>query len=191
MGRFLGITGTPGTGKKTLAPLVAEALGLPCVGLNDLVPHPKRKRETVQVDTGVLRRRLLGSIDGRCVVHGHLLPDVLRRSEVERVVVLRCDPKVLKRRLRSRGYEAAKVTANVEAELIGLVSALCFHRFGEARVVEYDATSSRVPRSTEMVAGLFTSPHARVARVDWLERYGSASKLRSLLSVARTESAFT
>lgn len=191
MGRFLGITGTPGTGKKTLAPLVAKILGLACVGLNKYVPHSRRKLGTVAVDTDVLRRSLFSSVDGRCIVHGHLLPDVLRRNEVERVAVLRCDPTALKLRLLSRGYNAAKVKANVEAELIGLVSSLCFHKFGEVRVVEFDATSGRVAKSADAVAKLFTTPYRANPRIDWLERYGSASKLRSLLSVARTESAFT
>ncbi len=191
MGRFLGITGTPGTGKKTLAPMVAGILKLPCVGLNELVPHSRKKPKTVAVDTDALRGRLLRSVDGRCLVHGHLLPDVLRRAEVERVVVLRCDPKELKLRLRSRRYEAAKVTANLEAELIGLVSSLCFHRFGESRVVEFDATSGKISNSADAVAKLLTTPYRPKPRVDWLEGYGSALKLRSLLSAASTESAFT
>lgn len=191
MGRFLGITGTPGTGKKTIAPLVARSLGLPVVGLNQLLTRREVATGSEGVDPEKLRRRLLGRFRGRVLVFGHLLPDVLGRSEVDRVVVLRCDPSVLKRRLRLRRYTPEKVAANVEAELIGVISASCVLRYGWEKVSEFDTTSAGARDSVAGVVRLLSSAHPRVSRLDWVPHYSSAVKLRSLLSVERTDSAFT
>ncbi len=191
MGRFFGITGTPGTGKKTLAPPVAEILGLPCVSLNDLVPTSKKRSGSAEVDPAGLRRRLLSRGGGRCLAYGHLFPDVLERRDVERVVVLRCDPAVLKRRLLSRRYSAGKVTMNVEAELIGLISSACVSKYGGGRVVEFDTTSRNVASSAKGVAGLLKAPYPIAPQIDWLDSYASAVKFRSLFSAARRESALT
>lgn len=178
---IVGICGTPGTGKKTVAPVVASLLGLPLpVSLSSLV----RKGEE-EVDTRALRGRLLKLDPGRAVVFGHLLPHVLNRSEVSMVAVLRCDPAVLRERLAERGYPSAKLSGNVEAELIGVVLDECVKTFGGDRIREYDTTSA----SPEKVAAAIArdarkapaAPGRREAWIDWTLDYDSSIKLRSLL----------
>ena len=190
MGRFLGVTGTPGTGKKTLAPQAARALGLPCIGLNDLLTSTELASAS-GVDPAAIRRRLTRVTRGRWVVYGHMLPDVLRGSDVDKVVVLRCEPGVLKRRLKERRYSSEKIRINLEAELIGLIHSECLRRFGSERVAQLDSSSPSRQRSAASLAALLRSPASRGSRLDWLPRYYSAVKLRSLLSAASTESAFT
>jgi adenylate kinase len=191
MGRFLGITGTPGTGKKTLAPSVARLLGLPCISLNGLLTPREVAEDSPGADPRRLRTRLLGRARGTNVVFGHMVPDVLTKGELERVVVLRCNPSVLRLRLHQRGYSAEKVTGNVEAELIGVVAAACISKFGRRKVAEFDTTASGVRNSAEAVAGLLQSSRSPGAPIDWVPLYSSAEKLRSLLSEASTDSAFT
>ena len=191
MGRFLAITGTPGTGKKTLAPAVAKELGLPCVGLNQLLSPGELRKADEGVDTRKLRGRLLATAKGTVLVYGHLVPDVLETGDVRRVVVLRCEPKVLRRRLLGRGYAAPKLRQNLEAELIGVVFADSVKRFGFAKCAQFDSTSRKVRESVRAVARLLGSRKGGGAAIDWVPRYSSAEKLRSLLSDARTDSAFT
>jgi adenylate kinase len=134
-----------------------------------------------------LRRRK----PGPALVFGHLLPSVLPRVEVARVAVLRCEPMELRRRLRSRGYDGAKIAANIEAELIGLIAAESLEAFGSRKVVELDTTGKRPEASARSVAKALR--HGRIPRnpIDWLASYASAEKLTSLLSVDMTESART
>ncbi len=179
----VGICGTPGTGKKTVSPLVARLLGLPAISINSLAPNGEP-----EVDTADLRKTLLHLAPERAVLYGHLLPHVLRKREAELVAVLRCEPAVLRSRLASRRYPQPKVTENVEAELIGVLLDECVGRFGEGLVREYDTTKA----SPEKVAAAIAKD-ARAARrgtagsrrrpwIDWTLRYDSSSKLRSLLS---------
>jgi broad-specificity NMP kinase len=159
--------------------------------LNDLLTPAEGAKQSQGIDPRKLRPRLLRKARAGSVVYGHLLPDVLERRDVERVVILRCEPEVLRRRLALRAYPASKVTENVEAELIGVVSAACIARFGRTRCAEFDTTSQDVRSSVRAVAGLLASSRSTGAAVDWVPLYSSAEKLRSLLSGARTDSAFT
>lgn len=178
--RCVGICGTPGTGKKTVAPLVADLMGLQAVPLNFFA---KGKEE---VDTARLRRTMLKEAPPNALLFGHLLPHVLRRSEASYVAVLRCEPSVLRERLEQRGYHAEKVVDNVEAELIGVVLDECVATFGAAIVHEYDTTSASPKQVARAVSrGARSSEPRKVAPaawIDWTLDYGSSSKLRSLLA---------
>ena len=183
MGSFIGVTGTPGTGKKSVSTLVAKALGVPCVGLNDLAKRLSSTRPAdgeLDVDTTLLGREIRTQFKDKVLVYGHLLPQVLSMGDVQRVVVLRCDPKVLKARLLRRGYPWPKVLENVGAELIGVVSSESFDKF-PSKVVEYDTTRKTPPRSARDVAALMLGS-GNGQRIDWTFNYQSARALRSLLS---------
>jgi adenylate kinase len=148
-GAYVGITGTPGTGKKTLAPLVASLLHLRSYSLNELAVSCGLVSQAGadEVDAGELGRLVSAKVKGPCLLYGHLLPYSFGRREMSRVLVLRCNPKVLRRRLASRGYPDDKVGENVEAELIGLVSSDSLKAFGRERVAELD-TTDRTPSAT-------------------------------------------
>ncbi|MDG6920499.1 MAG: AAA family ATPase [Nitrososphaerota archaeon] len=179
---IFGITGTPGTGKKSVAPLVAGVLGVRCFSVNELATARRRAdadEGVYDVDTERLRGEIPSLVPRASVLYGHLLPAVLDPAIAERVVVLRCEPKVLRERLRSRGYPEAKVRANLEAELIGVVAAEAHEAFGVA-ACELDTTSTSPQEAAAMAAGL-QGGAAGGRRIDWTLGYDSAPKLRSLL----------
>lgn len=183
--RILGITGSPGTGKKSTAPIVAEKLGVDCISLNDAAAgfgQAKRRSGPIDVDTDALRRKLRTLGLGPSVAYGHLLPYVFERSELQIAVVLRCEPMELKRRLRSRGYPWPRVIQNVEAELLGVVSHDTFRTFGPAKTTELDTTSGSADSTAIAIAGILGSGHAPRKRIEWIENYGSAPLFRSLMS---------
>ncbi|HVB95939.1 MAG TPA: AAA family ATPase [Nitrososphaerales archaeon] len=184
---IIGISGTPGTGKKTVAPIVAGLLGLPrAVPIVSFAPKGK-----VDVDTERLRSDMLKTVPPNAVLYGHLLPHVLKSSEAGFVAVLRCEPSVLRERLLERGYPRTKVTENVEAELIGVVLDECVARFGGDLVREYDTTSALPEETAGAIAKDAEAAKARGKKpaatagpswIDWTLRYDSSTKLRSLLS---------
>lgn len=179
------MTGTPATGKKSVAPLLADILGLKAVELNAVAGYRP------DVDTQSLRRAVLKLLPG-ALIYGHLLPDVLRSRELDFVAVLRCEPSVLKRRLCARGYPGDKVVENVEAELIGVVSDASVRSFGPTTVHEYDTTRAKPQAVARRIARDYLSRRVHAGSwTDWTLRYDSSTKLRSLLSVPRTEPAPT
>ncbi len=193
----VGVCGTPGTGKKTVSPLLASILGVEAISINDLalgsggLAASRRggpaTGETVEVDTTRLGTVVASKVPRGSVVYGHLLPEVLLPADAAFVAVLRCEPGVLKARLLERGYEREKVLENVEAELIGLLFSQCLDRFGKVKVGEYDTTRAGDPRgiaraiADDARRGSGARPdHPRW--IDWTLRYDSPTKLRSLLS---------
>ncbi|HEY6283747.1 MAG TPA: AAA family ATPase [Nitrososphaerales archaeon] len=193
MGELVGITGTPGTGKKSISPLAAKTLGLRSVSINDLAQHSGLLDSEADgvVDVRKLKKVLAKSLHGPALVYGHLLPQVFGPDSMVKVVVLRSDPFVLKNRLEGRGYARDKVTANVEAELIGLVSSEAFETFGESRTVEFDTSHTSGSEAARLITIAIRAEPAHEKRIDWTFNYDSARKLRSLLSTGTGKSGFT
>jgi adenylate kinase len=190
----LGITGTPGTGKKTIAPLVASRLGFSTLDLNALAIHGERSNpgEAIEVEIAPLRRRIQKLEFESKVVYGHLLPDVMKKGELPFVVVLRCNPMVLKKRLSRRGYSHEKLRENLEAELIGVSLADCLKKFGQERLLEYDTSHSKPERvAKQMLSDVLGPRRQKKGWIDWTLRYNSSRKLRSLFSTERMDSALT
>jgi adenylate kinase len=184
LGRIFGITGTPGTGKKTIAPMVASKLGVPCFSLNELAVSSGSfvPGSMDEVDTEALKVKLRGLVEDQSLVYGHLLPHILGKNSVAKVVVLRCEPRELKRRLMARGYPSAKVVENVEAELIGVVSADSIRVFGNSKVFELDTSSVTPRRAATRILSLLQASGNLSPRIDWTRSYDTASKLRSLIA---------
>ena len=137
------LTGTPGTGKSSVATRLSKKTGMHLIRVNDIVDEGLTigvdvKRGSKIVDTEKLEARLGRLIRGDTIVEGHL--SHLLSGDV--VVVLRTRPDVLETRLGERGFDEEKVRENVEAEAIDvcLVESLEFH----TRVYEVD-TSEKTP----------------------------------------------
>jgi adenylate kinase len=111
------ITGTPGTGKTTLAESLGKVLKLPVIHVNDLVKKKKklslgREKGSIVVDTKALKKELRGF---KGIAEGHILCEI---SLPATAIVLRTDPRELEKRLKKKKYGKKKVRDNVEAEAL-------------------------------------------------------------------------
>ncbi len=114
------LTGTPGTGKTSVAAVLRER-GYDVLDMtrfikdNGLREEYDAERDTYAVDVERLNDALSDMED--CIFEGHLA----HFMDVDTVVVMRCHPDVLAQRLRDRGYSESKVRENVEAELLDVI----------------------------------------------------------------------
>jgi len=108
---------------------------------------------------------------GRVLVDGHLS----HLLDVDAVVLLRCHPDTLAARLNERGYDAAKVRANVEWEMTSGHWAELLEFEVEAPVLEVETTDAPVDALAENVLAWLAEgcpsssvEERAIAAVDWL-----------------------
>ena len=171
------ISGTPGVGKTALAKRLAQILELEHVELSrhviekGLYQSFDEERGTYVIDEDAVRsyiRSLYSSI-GPFVLDSHYA-ELAPRDLVELLVVLRLDPRELRKRLAARGWSARKIAENVEAELLSIPTRNAVEELGEELVAEVDATGKSVDElAEEVLAILFgEKPYALGPRIDWM-----------------------
>jgi adenylate kinase len=111
------ITGSPGTGKSTIASALAAKLGLELIDIKKIVLARKLRGRSGEVDLKRLASALsflAGKKD--YVVEGHLACEI--KLPADFVFVLRTRPDALRRRLAARKYGARKLEENLMAEML-------------------------------------------------------------------------
>lgn len=122
------VTGTPGTGKTTVAKRLAKKYHGRYLDVNAVIQkhHLKegydRKRRTKIIDTKKLNKVLIGMIKEAkknkqtLVIDSHL-SHYLPAKYVNRCIVTKTGLKRLRQRLLRRGYHKGKVQENLECEI--------------------------------------------------------------------------
>ena len=169
------ITGTPGVGKTSVSGFL-EAVGFTVVSVEDLAEEhgcignedPEDGARPIDVEklSGLLSGVWATPPSGMIAIDGHLSHTL----PVDAVVVLRCSPEVLKRRLHERGYSESKVNSNYEWELMG---GSWNDSNDSVPWTEFDTTASEivsiVDEIEEWVSDGF-KPKSLGSTIDWVAR---------------------
>ena len=114
------ITGTPGTGKTTIARLLAKRLKWKLIELNKLAEEKglycgyDRKRKVNIVDIEKIKKDVEGLKEKNLILESHYAHEM----PCDLVVVLRTNPKELRERGRKKAWSKEKIEENVEAEIM-------------------------------------------------------------------------
>jgi adenylate kinase len=171
------LTGTPGTGKSTLATLMGSG-GWRVQELTELarktgaVVGRDVDRQTDEVDVDLLQDAVVeeqrdGGDDQRLLLVGHMS----HLMPCEAIVVLRCSPAVLEERLRTREWPQSKVKENMEAEAVGVVLVEAMEREPPVPVYELDTTHGPPEVTAERIEAVISGAVAGMEGgwVDWSE----------------------
>lgn len=115
----IALTGTPGTGKSTVARLVDE--GFRVIDINAII------KETYNLGMDEDRSSAIADIDGLSQYVEQLSGDIILEGHtshllpVDKIIVLRASPAVLRKRLAARGWREAKIEENLEAEALDVI----------------------------------------------------------------------
>ena len=176
--RIILITGTPCTGKTTLAKALATKLDALYINLtdyaktNNLTLGEDSERKTTIIDEKAMLQKLPKTIEAsdksNVIVDGHYASVVVPTKLVSRVFVLRRNPKELKQFMKKGGYVGTKLWENLQAEIVDvcLVEALQAHT---GKVCELDITGKTVEQVVcEILDVLDKSKVCHAGFVDWL-----------------------
>lgn len=175
---LLAVTGTPGTGKTTICEEMARSgyrvirlLDLSrSLGPEDTLPGEDRCFEVdVEELDGKLAKVIEMSDGPECMfVEGHLS----HLLSVDGTILLRCDPRELRKRLGDRGYPDRKVEENCESELIDIIAVEVNERGLPA--IELDTTDRGVDETGTAIRGFVddfpcTSGFTLPGTVNWIK----------------------
>ncbi len=163
----IALTGTPGTGKTTVAALLAYRI----LDINSLVRGGMNlgldpERGCLEADMDALAGHL-ASLDfsETTILEGHF-----SHHFADWAIVLRLSPSALRPRLEARRYSQAKIRENLEAEALDviLVEAVEMCR----RVDEIDTTGKSAEEVARTVEDIIEGRlHLPPGNVDWLEEF--------------------
>ena len=156
MSNIIFISGTPCTGKTTVSEELSQKLNWELVKINDLaisnnlVLGIDDDKGYKIIDIDALNETLLDIISksDNLIVEGHLSHLC---SGADKLIILRCRPEILEKRLVSRDYSEAKIHENLEAEALGVCSAESLDIY-ENNVYELDVSDLSIG---EVVSTLF------------------------------------
>ena len=148
--KLIAITGTPGTGKSTIAKKLSLMLDYAYLNGNLLVKTAKlskkydKKRNTAIVDPSlfthaVLKVREKAAKKGSkgLIVDSHL-SHFLPSKSVNLCVVLTCSLGVLEKRMAKKGFKKAKIRENLDAEIFDTILTEAAEK--GHKIVKFDTT---------------------------------------------------
>ncbi len=166
----IAITGTPGTGKTSVAERLAEQTDMEYVSINkvarkkDCIISYDEKRKSDVVDVKCLREKT-GDMED-CILDGHLS----HFMENDITFVLRCKPSDLRKRLEGKSWKDQKIQENVNAEITGVIEGEA--RNGNDEVYSIDTTNKSVDRIVEIVSKIAEEGGGEEYKdhFDWIEK---------------------
>jgi adenylate kinase len=170
------VTGTPGTGKTTIAKPLAYQISANYLSLTKLVTDRRlhttfdTRRRTRIVDmrrTRAKLRKLLRVRKTTTVIDTHVA-DAVPREYVRRVIVLRCHPRILEARLRRKGWNTRKTRENVIAEVLDSCYVTAAEYFGTKRLFQLETSRVTIRKSVKQCERLLKGQPPRKLKVDWI-----------------------
>ena len=161
-----GITGTPGTGKSMIG-MELTRRGYTVVHLTTTVgPYvigddEERDAQIIDVDRWADEFvPVEGFVEGHIA---HLLP-------CDKIVVLRCPPDELKKRLAQRKYREQKIRENAEAEALDVCLIETVEEFEDSQILELDTTGHDAAYCADTIEGFYRGEiPADFGHLDWSE----------------------
>ncbi len=165
------LTGTPGTGKSSVAKILSKITNSKLISINALkgiYSGVDEERESKIVDLEKLETKLGDMINGDAVIEGHL-SHLLPLGDI--VIVLRTHPEELKKRLDKKGFGNEKIQENLEAEALDvcLIEAMEKHK----EVYEVNTTGKKPEETASEIKEILggKKDEFRPGRFDWSEEF--------------------
>lgn len=175
---LVALSGTPGTGKSSVSSLLQKD-GYEIIGLNKLaidkgfIIGVDKKRNSKILDIDKLNNYIQKNYKTKDIIFfeghaAHLL------SAIDKVVLLRCHPKKLKKRLENKNWNQEKTDENVDAETLDIILCETVEIHSEEDIFEIDTTHKKIKDVAlsikEIIKNNFKpTKKYNIGKIDWSE----------------------
>lgn len=163
---MIGITGTPGCGKTSVAEELRRrgfsVLDLKTTVKDYVIEHDDELGSDIIDDEKWAEEfpYTEGFVEG---AFAHYLP-------CDKIIVLRCRPDVLKKRLEPRGYSVSKVRENLEAEALDVILIETADAFASEQIYEIDTTNIKLDKIADLIISFADDEiESSFGEIDWSE----------------------
>jgi adenylate kinase len=164
------ITGTPGTGKSSVAKEICTRKGWPLLSLKEIAERHgciirKEGKERI-VDAKKLRKETLRELKGKkdAVIEGHLGCEF--SLPVDFVFVLRAHPSELRKRMRKRRYPVRKIEENLMAEMLDYCSQVSAKHY-HVPILEVDTTKRTEEQTARRILSYLQKKVKTLDKANW------------------------
>jgi adenylate kinase len=175
---IVALTGTPGTGKTSISNLLSnkgfEIINLYQLAVDEnLIEGVDDIRTSFIVNIKKLDDYIIKKFKtyDMVIIDGHL-SHLLKN--VDKVIVLRCHPKVLKIRLQKKNWNNKKICENLEAEILDIILCETVEIHSKDKIFEIDTTGSNIKEMASTIISLIDSDFKslkkyNIGQIDWSE----------------------
>jgi len=175
---IVALTGTPGIGKTSVANILNKK-GYEVVDLTKISSEKgfvigfDEKRDSKIVDIDALNKYVKNNYKncGTVLVDGHL-SHLLKCAD--KVIVLRCHPDELRKRLSKKGWKKEKIKENLEAEILDVVLCESVEFHSEKNIFEMNTTDDSIDSVVSQIIkiideGFKNMKKYNIGDIDWSE----------------------
>ena len=175
---IIALTGTPGTGKTSIANILRDK-GFKVVDLNkiavdrNLLVGYDKKRDSRIVDIGKIDDFLheLKNKNDVIFIEGHL-SHLLKN--VDYVIILRANPKKLRKNLKKRDWSEEKIEENVQAEILDIILCEAVDVHDPDFIIEIDCSEKDVAKVSIIILKIVEDDfqnikNYKIGSIDWSE----------------------
>ena len=191
--KFIIISGTPGTGKTTISNHLCNYVNAEVISLNKLILERNYvleyddERETSIVDEVKLNKNMERIIEDYSskssdylIIESHFT-DVISESFMDFIIILRCHPDELYKRLKKRGYKKKKIIENIQSEILGSSVNYFIEKNLNLQLYEIDTTKSDINtisnKIVDIIKGNKELSEYYIGKIDWLEELSNENRL--------------
>jgi len=142
------ITGTPGTGKTTIAQIIATELKYTVINEKQLslelnAGEFNSENNEYEIDITKLEKGINKFLKKKSniIIEGHVICEA-KLEPIDMVIVLRLNPEILELRLEKREYSPEKIQDNVFCEGIDYCYKKAIKNYEEAKIIQIETKKS-------------------------------------------------
>ena len=181
---LVALTGTPGVGKTSVADILHKN-GFKTVDLNKLSLENNfflgvdKRRNSKIIDIDRLDKYIeknYKEFNNIVFLDGHIAHLLVN---IDKIIILRCNPVVLRKRLESKGWKEEKIKENIDAEILDIILCESTDVHSEKDIFEIDTTDKTPSVVASIIMdiaknGFKQMKKYNIGQIDWLE--GTLSK---------------